>query len=115
MHELAITQDIVRIVVEHAEREEARRVTHVHLVVGALSSVVPESVEFYFEHLSRETVAAGATLHFETVPARARCRACAGTFEPREFDWACPHCGGFGADLEAGEELAVSTIDVEET
>ena len=60
MHELAITEEILRIAIEHAERAQAKRVTDINLVVGELSSVVDDSVQFYFdfgEDLSPETAA----------------------------------------------------------
>jgi hypothetical protein len=57
MHELAVTESIVKIVAHHAEQADARRVLRIHLVVGELSSIVDDSVQFYFDYLSQGTLA----------------------------------------------------------
>ena len=62
MHELAVTEEILRVALEHAERAQATRITDIHLVIGTLSTVVDDSVQFYFDFLSPETIAAGAKL-----------------------------------------------------
>ncbi|HQF69985.1 MAG TPA: hydrogenase maturation nickel metallochaperone HypA, partial [Promineifilum sp.] len=76
MHELAITESILEIALRHGRSAGATRITDLHLVIGELSSVVDESVQFYWDIVSEGTAAAGATLHFRRVPARLVCRAC---------------------------------------
>jgi len=73
MHEMSITQAMLDLALEHAQ---GHRITDVYLRVGKLSGVVPESVEFYFDYLSKGTLAEGATLHFETVPLEMTCMEC---------------------------------------
>jgi Zn finger protein HypA/HybF involved in hydrogenase expression len=46
MHELAITQGIVEMIVERTGRA---RVTAVHLRIGKVSGVVPDAVRFCFD------------------------------------------------------------------
>ena len=65
MHELAVTESIRDIAIEHARRANARRVTHLHLVIGNLSSVVDDSVQFYWDAISQGTIYEGARL---TIP-----------------------------------------------
>ena len=52
MHELPITEGILKIATEAAE---GRRITTIHLLVGELSSIVDDSVQFYFDILSKGT------------------------------------------------------------
>ena len=112
MHELAITEEILRIAVEHAERAGAKRITDIHLVIGELSSVVDDSVQFYFDFTSPGTVAEGAELHFQRLPARLRCRQCGHEFEPDGTDWRCPACATMGGDVVAGREFYLESIEV---
>jgi hydrogenase nickel incorporation protein HypA/HybF len=115
MHELAITEEVVRIVNEKAQELGATRVTRIELHVGALSGIVADSVAFYFEHFGKGTLCETAGLDFTRISARARCRKCQGEFEPAEFDWTCPACEHIGADLLAGREMAVANIEIEES
>ena len=73
MHEMSITQAMLDMALKHAK---GHRITDIHLRVGRMSLIVPESVEFYFEYLSRGTLAEGATLHFETTPMEMTCMDC---------------------------------------
>ena len=112
MHELAVTEEILRIITAHAERGAATRVTDIYLVIGELSSFVDDSIQFYFDTLSSGTIAEGAQLHFERIKTRFRCRACGEEFEPQERDWRCPSCQALGGDVIAGKEFYVDTIEV---
>lgn len=113
MHEMAITEEILRIAVEHAERAQARRITDIRLVVGDLSSVVNDSVQFYFDFLSPDTIAEGAQLHFDRIASRLRCRQCAHEFEPHGTDWQCPQCEALGGEVIAGREFYLDSLEVE--
>jgi hydrogenase nickel incorporation protein HypA/HybF len=113
MHELAVTEEILRVALEHAERAQASRITDIHLVIGDLSTIVDDSVQFYFDFLSPDTIAAGAKLHFERIPARLRCRACGSEFEPEERDYTCPQCGTLGGEVIAGREFYLDSMQVE--
>ncbi|GAB4557479.1 MAG: hydrogenase maturation nickel metallochaperone HypA [Anaerolineae bacterium] len=112
MHELAITENIVRIVVEHARRANARKVHEIHLVVGDLTTFVPDSIQFYFDLLSEGTLCEGAQLVIERRPGQIRCRQCGETYPVEAGQmWICPHCGAFGGDVAAGRELYVDHIE----
>ncbi len=73
MHEASITEAMLNLALEYAK---GQRISDVYLQVGRMSFVVPECVEFYFEHLSKGSLAEGATLHFETVPLEMTCTDC---------------------------------------
>jgi len=46
MHELAVTENILSIASKHAQESGATRVTAINLVIGQLSSIVDDSVQF---------------------------------------------------------------------
>jgi hydrogenase nickel incorporation protein HypA/HybF len=124
MHELSISSAIVDTVIRHAR---GRKVGTVQLQVGALRQVVPESLTFYFEITGRDTVCEGAELEVELIAALMRCRDCGGTWDPapeplHEGDpgavlpqFRCPDCGAAGAEVLAGNELLVDSINVTES
>ena len=113
MHELSITQSILSIVLEKAEAAQANRVTKISLTIGNLSGIVDECVQFYFELLSKDTIAAGASLSFYQPPTKLRCRSCANIFLPAELDWTCPNCQGQSVEIVSGRECFVESIEVE--
>jgi hydrogenase nickel incorporation protein HypA/HybF len=110
MHELAISRAILEQAVGHAG---GRRVRRVCITVGALRQVVPDSLEFYFGILARETLCEGAELRAHAVPARLRC-GCGAEWELGEPSFRCPDCGAGDAAIVGGEELRVDSIEVEE-
>lgn len=113
MHELGITQSILNIALRHAEGAGATRITHLHLVIGDLSSVVDDSVQFYWDVISRGTIAEGAELHFERMPATLRCLACQMRFSPNGRDFACPDCGSCQVIVVDGDQFYLDSIEVE--
>jgi hydrogenase nickel incorporation protein HypA/HybF len=113
MHELAITQGILEVVLEAADREGGGRVTAIDLVVGELSSIVDDSVQFYWNLIAEDTAAAGAELRFRRVPLQFECRGCRALFEPSGDRFECPHCGHGDVQVAAGAELRIESFDLE--
>jgi hydrogenase nickel incorporation protein HypA/HybF len=119
MHELGVTQSILQVVLEHAQKAGAGRVQRIHLVVGDLAGVVGESIQFYFDFISRETLAQGAELVLRRDPARFRCPACGHEYEGESAAspgllWACPQCGEMRPEVIGGRLLQVESIEVDE-
>jgi len=113
MHELAVTQGMLSIALEHAAKAGATKITHINLVVGEASGIVDDSVQFYFDFVSKGTPADGATLNFERIPTCFRCRACQTTFSPGNRQWTCPQCGELSVEIVAGREFFVDSIEVQ--
>ncbi|NPV09855.1 MAG: hydrogenase maturation nickel metallochaperone HypA [Anaerolineae bacterium] len=113
MHELAVTEEVLRVVLNETERVGADRVAAVDLALGELSPVVRESVEFFWQFVTRGTPAERALLRFRSVPALARCRGCGRVYRPQSRDFRCPGCGEVFADVLEGEEFRVESIEVE--
>lgn len=113
MHELPITESILEIILRHAERAGATRVTQIDLVIGDLSSIVDDSIQFYFDILSKDTIAQDARLVFNRMSAQLRCRDCQTTFAPDGHDYLCPECGSGRVQVIGGREFQVESIEVE--
>jgi hydrogenase nickel incorporation protein HypA/HybF len=114
MHELFVTESILEIALRHGRAAGATAVTDLYLVVGELSSIVDDSVQFYWDIVSEGTPAAGSRLHFRRTPGLLGCRACGHAYSPRD-DLPCPACGGIEIDVMAGEEFYLESIEVETT
>lgn len=114
MHELPITQGILDLVLDHAARAGAARVSAVHLVIGELSGYVDDAVRFCWDLVSEGTAAQGAVLQFRRVPLRLACQECDALFAPDGVSFACPACGAGATRVAGGREFLVESIDVED-
>jgi hydrogenase nickel incorporation protein HypA/HybF len=113
MHEMSITQSLLEIALRHAEQANARRIVRLNMVIGELASIVDDSVQFYWDIISRDTIAEGAELYFERVPGILRCLSCDHTFPLNGRDYACPDCGGLQVTVAGGDEFRLESIEVE--
>ena len=112
MHELAVTESILEIATQTAKEHAATKVTDIYLRLGQLSSIVDESVQFYWNVISQGTLAEGAQLHFTHVPARLRCKDCGTEFELTEELTPCPACQSITLEIIQGEEFQVDAIEI---
>lgn len=110
MHELAVTRSILDLAIQHANKGH---ITDLYLVIGQLSSMIDDSVQFYWDIISAGTDAEGATLHFRRIPAEMTCCSCGQCYAPGSDDFACPGCGSENIRLTAGEEFYLEAIVVE--
>ena len=112
MHEYAITQSILQIATDEARRVGASRIKVIRLKVGAMSHVVPASVQFYLNALTPGTLAEGVQLETIHIPIGATCERCGESFLVQDYDLTCPSCGETGK-ITQGRELLVDSIEVE--
>jgi hydrogenase nickel incorporation protein HypA/HybF len=113
MHELSITQGILNIALEKATEAQASRITAINLVIGDMANIIDECVQFYFNFLSKDTIANYARLIFKHIPMEVRCRNCNHSFRPKNTVWSCPQCKKWDAEIIAGHELLIDSIEVE--
>jgi hydrogenase nickel incorporation protein HypA/HybF len=115
MHELSITQSVLNIALEAAREARAARITAIDLVIGDLSSIVDDSVQFYFDFLSQGTLAEGAALRFRRQPGEVMCRDCGEVFVATLPLLAnCPACDGQHLSVTGGREFRVESIEVDD-
>ena len=113
MHELPVTQSILDIAVRNGKQAHARRVTDIYLVIGELSSLVDDSIQFYWDMIAKGTIAEGAVLHFKRIPAELQCLSCQARFPHNRENVSCPECGGTNVRVAAGDEFFMEAIEVD--
>lgn len=111
MHELSICRSIVDIVARHAAGREVRAV---HLRVGQLRQIVPDTLVYCWGLMNEESPLAGSTLEVESIPAALRCRSCAATTAISAPVLVCGTCQGTDVEIVAGEEFLITTLDLAE-
>ncbi len=112
MHELAIAEQIVQVVMTQVEAHNIERVTCVRIQIGNALSVVGDSLAFSFEMIASFTPQLeGTQLLIDTVPHRARCRSCQQEFTVQQHILQCPSCKKWDADVISGTEFRV--LDME--
>ncbi len=114
VHELSIAEALVEQVEEVRSSHEGRKVVAVGLRIGTWRLVVPESLTFYYESLTRGTPLEGSRLEIEAVVARARCEQCGEVFAVEEPWVVCPTCARVCSDLVSGQELDLVSVELED-
>jgi len=116
MHELPITESILKIVLTHAKKNDVRQVLAIHLRIGKLSDLEDEWLQRYFDYLSKGTVAKGAKLKIERTPITLQCNLCTASY-PVEIanmsDAVCPACGKNDSKLISGREYYIKDMEVQ--
>ena len=113
MHEQSIVESILVLALKSAEKAKARQILSIDLVVGDYTGVVEDAVNFYFDFLSRDTLAAGAKIKYTHVPGQLRCRDCDILFPLQKRDYRCPKCDGKRVEIVGGRELYIENMEVE--
>jgi hydrogenase nickel incorporation protein HypA/HybF len=115
MHELQVTRSILNTVLEHASASGACRVHRISLQVGELNDCRQEWIQKYFDLISRASIAEGARIAVEKVPASFRCRDCGLEFaaQLQQVDrLRCPACSSVSVSLEHGKEFLIRDMEV---
>jgi hydrogenase nickel incorporation protein HypA/HybF len=113
MHELSVTESVLEIACKHAEQAQAKKVTDIYLVIGKLSSIVDDSVQFYWDFISKGTLCEEATLHFKRIPAELVCLDCDHKYTLDDELTPCPQCGSARIRVVSGDEFNLESIEVQ--
>jgi len=114
MHEFSLMTSVLDAVEASAKEHNASKVVEVKLVIGEMSEVFDDAMNFAFETLTPKTVAEGALLTIIKVSPKSRCLACGYEFEHDRFHFACPECDALATELLAGRELYIESMEIEE-
>ena len=108
-----MTEGILQIVREQAEKAGFARVLEICLRVGEYSGVIPECLQEFFPIVSKGTKAEGAALVIQPVPASFRCLSCGYEGSVDRKAACCPRCQSSAIRMTAGREFYVENLKVE--
>lgn len=115
MHELPATRGMLQVALEAAEGVAAERVLAIDVVVGRLTSIVDDSVQFYFDIIAEGTAAEGAELRFRRESAVLTCGECGRNEEVEApLPPVCPGCGSLRIRVQGGQQFYVESIETED-
>jgi hydrogenase nickel incorporation protein HypA/HybF len=115
MHEMAIVQSIMDIIEQQAATHNAKKVVKVSLEFGALTGVMPASIDFGFEVLSKGGIAEGAALEITILPIKFYCFDCAKEVTLDEYQPYCPVCSSASVKIIQGkDEMRIASLEIED-
>lgn len=119
MHEFSVTSQVVQSVLAEAEKRGAKKVTEVDLVIGKLTFLGLEQVQFAYEVLAKDTILEGSKLVIEEQEGIVKCNKCGyeGGFKYEDDPLyhvpvptlKCPQCGSV-VSIVAGKECTIKSI-----
>ena len=112
MHEAALAESIIKIALDTAAENNAKKITAVGLKLGDMAGVEIEALNLSFKVFCKDTIAEGAELKINRVPVRAKCNKCGKVFTISHYNFFCPECDGI-LILQSGRELLVEYVDCE--
>jgi hydrogenase nickel incorporation protein HypA/HybF len=110
VHELSLCRSI-HLIVDRSRQE--RQVLAVHLQVGQLRQVIPETLVYCWDLVTADGPLAGAKLQIDQIPVVLSCHRCGvETTVQHALVLICGACGGADTHPISGEEFMVTSLDL---
>lgn len=113
MHELSIMTYLLEAVEVKAHELGASRVRAINLVVGERTGALEDSLLFYFDMLTPDSVVEGARLNIRRTRMTFRCEKCDEEYTPEVGGFDCPRCGEVGVLAKDASELQIESIEID--
>ena len=113
MHEIDITQHILKDVLDIAHKHKAKKVTEIHLLLGPFCGFVPECIQIYMDVLSKDTICQGVKIKVKEIPLKVYCNTCHQESQIDRKHIECPYCHSLDLKRLSGNECLIESIEVE--
>lgn len=113
MHEMAIAEGILDIALDYAKQNNAKKIGEIGLLIGEMSGVEPEALDFSFRMIAKETIAEGAVLKLKQIPLMGKCNLCGKEFHIEHYNFWCPECKDGVLAILSGREMQVEYLEVD--
>lgn len=112
MHEVGIMRATLDLAEQQARASGGTSIHLLRMRIGRLSGVVTDALQFAFEALRTNSMAAGAALEVDDVAPACWCRECEAEFEVDDFIYECPRCKHLSGELRRGRELELVSLEI---
>jgi hydrogenase nickel incorporation protein HypA/HybF len=115
MHEFSICEGIIENVLIELGRAgyENSRIVKTKIKVGDMHQIVPDTLSFAYETLTKDTALERSVLEIEMVPVTCTCGSCGRSGEIIPPLFRCSSCGSGDIAIVTGRELIIESMEVE--
>jgi hydrogenase nickel incorporation protein HypA/HybF len=113
MHELSIAQSILDIVNQNLPAGNTTHVKSVKVKIGKLSNVLPDSLRFCFEAITKDSDFEKTQLILNIIPITIKCKDCNKLTEINDYVFSCSSCESTNINVVAGNDLNIEEIEIE--
>jgi hydrogenase nickel incorporation protein HypA/HybF len=110
MHELSIVMSIVETAEEKVKEHHAHSVEEIDLVIGDLSGVDSQALDFAWDSAVKNTVLQNARKNIIHMHGKAKCLECDCEFNIQDLFSQCPLCGEPLLQILQGRELQIKSM-----
>lgn len=114
VHEMSLMSEIIKIVSEDARLHGFSKINKIDVIVGDLSNVLPDALEFAFFYFRKQGLGIfdkNTELNIIREAAKAKCQTCLFEFIPDYRVALCPKCGIPNCLLVSGETFKVESYE----
>jgi hydrogenase nickel incorporation protein HypA/HybF len=112
MHELSIAVGIVDLAEKEAAKAGGTKIESIELVVGKLSGVEIDALNFVWASAVSGTILEEAKMLVTQPKGRARCMECGKEYELETIYENCDKCNSYLKEIFQGKELQVKSITI---
>jgi hydrogenase nickel incorporation protein HypA/HybF len=106
MHELSIMEGVLNMVRENAVESDIGKVNKLKLIIGKMTMLLPDSLQFCFQVLSQDELFSNAVLEIEEKDIVISCNECQQQYILEDgYSFLCPGCGASQVEFISGREM----------
>ena len=113
MHELAVTKGLLKICLEEGEKHKIKKIRKINIKVGELTDLLPACIEYYFNIVSKDTIAENTKINVEKIPVEIKCNEWGYSGVLGKNNYVCPKCKGIVYEITKGKEFYLDTMEVD--
>jgi len=113
MHEYSIVQSLLNSCEEHAEANDASKISKVVVKIGVMSGVEPQLLQTAFDTFKEETICSEAEFVMHIQKVKVLCKGCGQESELEKLEYECPFCQSVDLKIIDGEEMYLMQLEME--